>query len=156
MGSLGHPSKFQWVSHLGFVTAPTSLKKGQPNFAQCLAVSWAGTQYAYIFGGYCPLMEFCQLKNSLCIQDLRSAILAALLHGTRAVGVSQSLRCGTRNGITELLQRAPPIFGRTAITLSIGPHSSWFNVQGSEMLHYLWSCVKHYILHLLHIFAFLH
>jgi len=34
--SLGYPSIFQWVSHLGFVTAPTSLNEGQPNFAQCL------------------------------------------------------------------------------------------------------------------------
>jgi len=34
-------------------------------------------------------------------------ILAALLHGTLAAGVSQTLRRGTRNGITELLQRAP-------------------------------------------------
>jgi len=30
---------------------------------------------------------------------LRSPILAALLHGTPAAGVSQTLRCGTRNGI---------------------------------------------------------
>ena len=35
--SLGHPSKFKRVSRLGFVTAPTSLSGGQPNFAQCLA-----------------------------------------------------------------------------------------------------------------------
>ena len=38
-------------------------------------------------------------------------ILAALLHGTPAADVSQTLRRGTRNGITELLQRAPSIFG---------------------------------------------
>ena len=42
-----HPSKFQRVSRLGFVTAPTSLNGGQPNFARCLpiclVVSWAGT-----------------------------------------------------------------------------------------------------------------
>jgi len=44
--------------------------------------------YIYIFGGSCPLTEFCQLQNSLCIQVLRSHISAALLHGTRAVGVS--------------------------------------------------------------------
>ena len=30
----------------------------------------------------------------------------------------------TRNGITELSQRAPPIFDRAAITLGIGQHSS--------------------------------
>jgi len=39
--------------------------------------------------------------------------LAALLHGTRVLGVS------TLCGIKE---RAPPIFGRAAITLGIGPH----------------------------------
>ena len=42
-------------------------------------------------------------------------ILAALLHGILAVGVSQTL------GVE---QRAPPIFGRATITLGIGPHSS--------------------------------
>ena len=40
--NLLHPSKFQWVSCLGFVTALTSLNGGQPNFARCLAISWAG------------------------------------------------------------------------------------------------------------------
>jgi len=45
--TLGHPSKFQWVSGLGFVTAPTSLNGGQPHFARCLAVSWAGALYIY-------------------------------------------------------------------------------------------------------------
>ena len=46
----------------------------------------------------------------------RFRILAALLHGTLAVSVSQTF------GIE---QRAPPIFGRAAITLGIGPHSSF-------------------------------
>ena len=55
--SLGHPSKFQRVSHLGKVTARHSSRGRQPNFAA--------------------------------------------------------------------LTRAPPIFGRAAITLGIGPHSSW-------------------------------
>jgi len=40
-------------------------------------------------------------------------VLAALLHGIVVVGVSQT-------GAFE--QRAPPIFGRVAITLGIGPH----------------------------------
>jgi len=55
------------------------------------------------------------------VQVLRSPILAALLHGTPA-GASETLRRGTRNGITELSQTAPPIFGRAAIALGIGPH----------------------------------
>jgi len=56
---------------------------------------------------------------------LHSPILAALLHSTPAAGISQTLWHGTRNGITELSQRAPPIFGWVAITLGIGPHSSY-------------------------------
>jgi len=43
---------------------------------------------------------------------------------TPAACVSQTLRRGTRNGITELLQRVPPIFGWAAITFGIGPRSS--------------------------------
>jgi len=66
------------------------------------------------------------VQNSLCVQVLRCRILAALLHGTPAAGISQTLRCSTRNGITELSQTAPPIFGWAAITLGIGPHSSLF------------------------------
>jgi len=42
------------------------------------------------------------VQNSLYVQVLRSTILAALLHGTPAAGVSQTLRRGTSNGITEL------------------------------------------------------
>jgi len=89
--SLGHPSKFQRVSCLGFVTAATSPNGSQPNFARCLAVSWPGTLYIH-FRGSCPIMEFCQVQYSLCVRVLRSPILAALLHGTPVVGVSQTLR----------------------------------------------------------------
>ena len=56
----------------------------------------------YTFRTLSPLMEFCQVQNSLCVQILRYPILAALLHVSRAADVSQTLRCGTRNGITEL------------------------------------------------------
>ena len=42
------------------------------------------------------------MQNSLCVKVLHSSILAALLHGTPAVGVRQTLQRGTRNGITEL------------------------------------------------------
>jgi len=79
-------------------------------------------RYIYIFGGSCPLMEFCQVQNSLYVQVLRSPILTALLHGTRVVGVSQTLRRATRNGITNF--RRGRHLGGAAITLGIGPHSS--------------------------------
>ena len=101
-------------------TTATSLTVGQPNFARSLAVSWAGTLFIH-FLGHLPLTEFCHVQNSLCVQVLRSRILAALLHGTPAAGVSQTLRSGTRNGITELCQRAPPIFTWATIMLGIGP-----------------------------------
>jgi len=63
--------------------------------------------YIYTFGGSCHLAENCPMQNSLYVQVLRSPIglLAALMYGTPAAGVSQTLRLGTRNGITELLQR---------------------------------------------------
>jgi len=48
--------------------------------------------YIYIFGGSFPITEFCQVQNSLCVQVLRSPILAPLLHCTRIVGVRQTLR----------------------------------------------------------------
>ena len=85
-GSLGNPSKFQRVSRLGFVTAPTSLSGGQPNFAGCLAVIWAATLCIH-FGDLLPLTEFCQVQNSLCVKVLRCLILAALLHGTLRRGI---------------------------------------------------------------------
>jgi len=77
----------------------------------------------YFFRGLLPVTEFCLVQNSLYVQVVRST-LEALLHGIPAAGVSQTLWHGTRNGITELSQRAPPIFGRAAITLGIGPHFS--------------------------------
>ena len=59
-------------------------------------LSW----YTIYFGGSCPLTAFCQVQNSLSVQDLRYPILVALLHSTRAVGVSPILRRGifTRHG----------------------------------------------------------
>ena len=54
LASLGHPSKFQRVLHLDFVTAATSLNGGQPNFARRLAISWAGTVYIHFRGLLSP------------------------------------------------------------------------------------------------------
>jgi len=88
--------------------------------------------YIYTFGCSCPLTEFCQVQNSLCVQVLRSPILAALLHGTGAVGVSQTLRRGTRNRITELSLLI--IFNRGRHLYSEGGHhvghrpTFWFGI----------------------------
>ena len=47
LASLGHPSKFQRVSRLAFITAVMSRSGGQPNFARCLAICWAGRLYVH-------------------------------------------------------------------------------------------------------------
>jgi len=42
--------------------------------------------YLYIFGGCCPVTEFCQVQNSLCVlQVLHSPILSGFLHFIRQV-----------------------------------------------------------------------
>jgi len=65
------------------------------------------------------------MQNSLYVQVLRSPILAALLHGTRAVRVSQTLRRVARKGLRNFRSSlAPHIFRRAAITLGTGPYSS--------------------------------
>jgi len=71
--------------------------------------------YTIDFWGSSPQMEFCQLQNSLCVQVLHSAILAALLHGTQALGVSRTLRHGIKEWnygtfARHFQQRVPPIF----------------------------------------------
>jgi len=123
LASLGHPSNFH-----GFRILPLLLQQRRSLEAnQTLHDIWPSpglVHYIYIFGGSCSLTEFCPVQNSLYVQVLHLPILAALLHGTPAASISQTLRCHTRNGITELSQRAPPIFGRAAITLCISPHSS--------------------------------
>jgi len=77
--------------------------------------------YTFIFGVSCPLAEFCPVQYSLYVQVLRSYVLAALLHGTPAAGVSQLTAAwykewnhGTfAEGATYIRQG-----------LGIGPHSS--------------------------------
>ena len=105
---MGHPGKFQRV--LRRVLVSLLHRRRSPEVNQTLHDAWpspALVHYVYILGGSCPLKEFCQVQNSPFVQVLRSLnILAALLHGTSAAGVSQTLRRGTRNGITELSQWA--------------------------------------------------
>jgi len=87
---LGHPGKFQRVSRLSFVCTDVAQRRSTK-----LHDVWPSpglVHYIYFFRGLLPLTEFCQVQNSLCVQVLHFPILAALLHGTRAVGVSQTLR----------------------------------------------------------------
>jgi len=127
-GSLEHTSQFQRLLHLGFVTAAVQrCRSTEAN--QTLRDVWPspGLLHNCIYTFLELLLPDGNLPraNSLCFQVLHSPILVALLHGTPSAGVSQTLQRGTRNGITGLSQRAPPIFGWAAITLDIGPHCSF-------------------------------
>ena len=74
LASLGHPSKFQPVLRLGFITGPTSLNGGQQG---CLAVSWAGTLYIYFrrllpCNGILPGEKFTLYPPSLALSYIGS------------------------------------------------------------------------------------
>jgi len=76
LAGLGHPSKFQWVSGLGFDAAPTSLNGGQQNFAGCLPISRAGTLCIHFWGllspdGILPAAKF-TLRPSLAFTYIGS------------------------------------------------------------------------------------
>jgi len=88
-------------TRLGFVTAPTSLNGGQPNFAQCLAVSWAGALYVHFWGlsspnGILPGAKF-TLRPCLALSYIG---IVTARRSSRAVCVSHCLRHGifTRQG----------------------------------------------------------
>jgi len=88
---LVHPSKFERGSCLGFGTATTSLSRSSTNFARYLAVCWAGVLYVH-FRGLLPQRNSARCKIHFTTNFNGFHVLAALLHGTLVVGVSQTLR----------------------------------------------------------------
>ena len=114
-----------WHLRLDFVTAPTSLNGGQPNFTRCLAVSCAGILYIYL--GSCPITNFTSCKihfaSKSCVLLYWQRYCTALeqLASAKPCGVVQGM--GLRNFCfsTEGSTYIP----RAAITLGIGPHSSF-------------------------------
>ena len=125
MAGLGHPSKFQLVSRLGFITAATSFTGGQPNFARCLAVSLTGALYMHFRGllppdGILPGANF-TLRPTLAFYYIGSIAAQHSTSGHQPNFATLYIR----NGITELTQTAPPIFGWAAIKLGICPLSSF-------------------------------
>jgi len=80
--------------------------------------------YIYIFE-CCPPDGILPGAKFLAKFTLRPSLAFSYIDSITAADVSQTLRCGTRNGIMELSQRAPPIFAWAVITLGIGPYSSY-------------------------------
>jgi len=96
-----------WTGFASCLRYCSDVAHGRPTRLHDVWPSHRLIHYIYTFGGSCSLTEFCPVQNSLYIQVLHYPVLAVLLHGTPAAGVSQTLRRDTKNGITELLQRAP-------------------------------------------------
>ena len=93
----GAPAKFN-----GFrVLASLLHRRHPPEVNQTLHDLWPSpglVHYIYIFGGSCPWQKFATCKLHLASKScvLLGPILAALLHGTPAAGLSQTLRRCTR------------------------------------------------------------
>jgi len=92
LGVWGTPANFN-----GFRVLVLLLQwRHSPEANQTLHDVWLSTGLVHciytVYTSFCPLTEFRHMQNSLCLQVLRSAILAALLHGTWAVGISQTLQ----------------------------------------------------------------
>ena len=88
--SLGTPTNFNRFR----VLASLLLRRRSPEANQTLHDLWLSpglVHYIYIFGGFCLLMEFCYVQIHFASKSCTLLLLAALLHGTRVVGVSQTL-----------------------------------------------------------------
>jgi len=72
--------------------------------------------YIYILGAVAPSRNSTRCKNSLCILILR-------LYRQRYCTVLEQWASAKLCGVQQM---APPICDRAAITLDIGPHSSFF------------------------------
>jgi len=107
--SLGIPANFN-----GFrVTAATSLTGGQPNFARCLAVpSPVLVHYIYVFGGCCPLTEFCPVQSSLYdfksqmtrLHQIQNSLTRAVITAPKSCHTIPCLRCLQCLRITERIE----------------------------------------------------
>jgi len=86
--------------------APLSKRAQSPQFSAHLHIFGASSPDGILPGAKLTL------RSRLAFSYIGSVTARHL-----AAGISQTLRHGTRNGITELSQRAPPIFGWAAITL---------------------------------------
>jgi len=81
----GTPANFKGGSRLGFVSAPTSLNGGQPNFVRSLAVSCTGMLYIHFWGlvppnGILRTAKF-TLRPSLAISYIGSVTARHLSSG---------------------------------------------------------------------------
>jgi len=93
-----------FASWLPYCSDVAHRRPTNPNFARSLVISWAGYTI-YTFTGLLPPDGILPRAKFTLRPSLRSPILAALVHGTPAAGISQTLRRDTRNGIRNFRRR---------------------------------------------------
>ena len=122
-GVWGTPANFN-----GFRVLPSLLQRRRlPEDNQTLHDVWPSpglVHYTFFFwgGALAPHIILPGAKFTLC-SSLAFAYTGSVTARHSSIGRQPNF-AALYNGITELSQRAPPIFGRAAITLGIGPHSS--------------------------------
>jgi len=127
LASLGHPSKFQRVSRLGFVTAATSLNGGQPNFGRCLAVSLTGT-LCIRFPGLLPHNGILpHAKFTLC-PTLAFSYIGHISARHSSSGRQRKFVASYKEWNYGTFVEGTTCIRLAAITSGICPHSSFYNV----------------------------
>jgi len=120
LGVCGTPANFK-----GFRILPSLLQRRHSSDAnQTLHDVWPSpglVHYIYIFGGS---RIWPGAKLTLC-SSLAFSYIGSVTASHSSSRRQPNFARGTRNGITEVSQRAPTIFGWAAITLGISPHSSF-------------------------------
>jgi len=129
LASLGHPNKFQLVfaSWLRYCTDVAQRRSNKLCTMFGRLLRWYTIYNFSWWGGSCHLTEFLSAAKLTLRPSLAFSYIGSVTARQSSSRASQSLGRGTRNGITELSETAPPIFGRAAITLGIGPHSNVFS-----------------------------
>jgi len=135
LGVWGTPTNFN-----GFRVLSSLLQRRRsPDANQTLHDVWPSpglVHYIYIFGGSCPLTEFCPVQNSLYVQVFHCHILATLVHGTPAVGISKTVRMVQGMEVRN--------FHRRRHRYSAGRPSRWALAHILVMVA-LWNRADHYI-----------
>jgi len=123
---LGTPANFN-----GFRVLPSLLQRRRsPEANQTFHDNWPSPRLVhyvglYIFRGSWRLTEFLPRPKFTVRASLEFCYTSNVTTRHSSSGRQPNFaRRGTRNGIMELSQTAPPIFGWAAITLGIGQHST--------------------------------
>jgi len=100
-----------------------SLTECQPNFAYCLTISCAGTLYIHFRELLAPDRILLGAKFTLR-PSLAFSYIGSITARHFSSGCQPNFAAWYKEWITELSQKAPPIFTWAVITLGIGPYSS--------------------------------